>query len=114
MIAISSSLIQRIIRDFSYLSASWPDVAENSMNGRMKTAPIRLTIMPAVDRRVARGLERDEHDERVLEDVVVGRAEKLRPEERREAALAEQRELARDPGSVHRGKLSGAPGMVGR
>ena len=68
----------------------------------------------AVDRQILRGLERDEHDKRILEDVVVGRTEKLRPEERREAALAEQRELARDPGSVHRGKLSGAPGMVGR
>ena len=95
MIAISNSLTKRISRDFSYLSASWPDVAENSMNGRMNTAPIRLTIMPASIGEPARRLERDEHDERVLEDVVVGGAEELRPEERREAALAKQRELAR-------------------
>ena len=43
MIAISKSLIQRMSRDFSNLSASWPAVAENSMNGAMKTAPARLT-----------------------------------------------------------------------
>ena len=43
MIAISRILIHRISRDFSYLSASCPDVAENSMNGAMKTAPARLT-----------------------------------------------------------------------
>ena len=43
MMAISRILIQRISRDFSYLSASWPAVAENSMNGAMNTAPARLT-----------------------------------------------------------------------
>ncbi len=43
MIAISASLIQRIRPDFSYLSASCPDVAENSTNGAMNTAPARLT-----------------------------------------------------------------------
>ena len=88
MMAISNSLTKRISRDFSYLSASWPAVAENSMNGTMKTAPIRLTIMPASIVVARRRLERHEHDERVLEDVVVGGAEELRPEERREATLA--------------------------
>ena len=43
MIAISNSLIQRISRDFSYLSASCPAVAENSTKGAMNTAPARLT-----------------------------------------------------------------------
>ena len=47
MIAISKSLIQRISRDFSNLSASWPDVAERSTNGAMKTAPARLTSVLA-------------------------------------------------------------------
>ena len=37
----------------------------------------------------------DEHRERELEQVVVAGAEELGPEERREAALAEQRELVR-------------------
>ena len=36
-----------------------------------------------------RRLERDEDHQRILVDVVVARAEKLRPEERREAALAQ-------------------------
>ena len=43
MIAISKSLIQRMSRDFSNLSASCPAVAENSTNGAMNTAPARLT-----------------------------------------------------------------------
>jgi hypothetical protein len=47
MIAISNSLMNRINADFSYLSASWPAVAENSMKGTIKIAPIKLTIMPA-------------------------------------------------------------------
>jgi len=45
-------------------------------------------------RREARGLEGEQDDERLLEYVVVQRAEKLHPEERREAPLAEQPELA--------------------
>src|SRR5262249_21347894 len=40
------------------------------------------------------GAERDERDERGLEDVVVERAEELRREQRREAALAEEGVLA--------------------
>ena len=43
MIAISKSLIQRMSRDFSSLSASCPAVAENSTKGAMNTAPARLT-----------------------------------------------------------------------
>ena len=43
MMTISRILIQRISRDFSYLSASCPADAENSMNGAMNTAPARLT-----------------------------------------------------------------------
>ena len=34
-------------RDFSSLSASWPLVAENSMNGRMNSAPITRPAMPS-------------------------------------------------------------------
>ena len=40
MIAISSDFTKRITRDLSNLSDSWPDVAENSTNGRMKIAEI--------------------------------------------------------------------------
>jgi hypothetical protein len=43
MIAISNTLMNRIKRDFSYLSAIWPAVAENSMNGAMNTAAATLT-----------------------------------------------------------------------
>ena len=43
MIAISKSLMKRINRDFSYLSASWPAVAEKRTNGAMKTAAAILT-----------------------------------------------------------------------
>ncbi len=39
--AISASLMRRMKRDFSSLSASWPLVAENSTNGAMNSAPIR-------------------------------------------------------------------------
>ena len=98
MIAISNSLIQRISRDFSTLSASWPAVAENSTNGAMNTAPARLTSALGIERGERRGMERDEDDQRVLVDVVVARAQELRPEERREAAFAQEVELA---GLVH-------------
>jgi hypothetical protein len=40
-------------------------------------------------------LVHDQHGEGELEDVVVGRAQKLHPEERGEAALAQQVELVR-------------------
>ncbi len=41
--AISSSLVARIRRLFSYLSASWPAVAENRKKGRMKMPAARFT-----------------------------------------------------------------------
>ncbi len=40
MMAISRFLMKRINAALSYLSASWPAVAENSTKGRMKTPPI--------------------------------------------------------------------------
>jgi hypothetical protein len=40
MITISRFLTMRVSAALSNLSASWPDVAENSRNGAMKTAPI--------------------------------------------------------------------------
>ena len=43
MMTISSSLIQRIRCDFSYLSASWPAVAENRKNGNTNKPALRLT-----------------------------------------------------------------------
>jgi hypothetical protein len=46
-------------------------------------------------------LVRHQHRERELEDVVVHRTEELRPEERREATLAQQRELIGVGGRAH-------------
>ena len=43
MIPISKSLIHRMSRDFSSLSASCPADAENSTKGAMNTAPARFT-----------------------------------------------------------------------
>ena len=60
----------------------------------MKTPPARLTSV-SVDS-AARRAEREQDDERVLEQVVVERAEELRPEERREASRPQERELAHD------------------
>ena len=45
MMAISRFLTKRIIRVLSYLSVSWPEVAENSKNGRMNSAPITSPAM---------------------------------------------------------------------
>ena len=47
MMPISNTLIARIIRDFSNLSASWPAVADSSTNGRMNTAAATLTSVLA-------------------------------------------------------------------
>ena len=60
----------------------------------MKTAPIMKPAVTAAAialRRVVGHQQREGE----LEDVVVGGAEELRPEERREAALRQQRELIR-------------------
>jgi len=35
-----------MMRDLSYLSASWPAVAENRKNGRMKSPAHRFTTVP--------------------------------------------------------------------
>ncbi len=43
MMAISNSFTHRMSRDFSNLSASWPEVAESSTKGAMNTAPATLT-----------------------------------------------------------------------
>ena len=40
MMSTSTFLTKRMMRVLSYLSANWPLVAENSKNGKMKTAPI--------------------------------------------------------------------------
>ena len=40
MMAISRFLTKRIIRVLSYLSVNWPEVAENSKNGKINSAPI--------------------------------------------------------------------------
>ncbi len=45
MMAISRFFTKRIIRVLSYLSVSWPEVAENSRNGRMNSAPITSPAM---------------------------------------------------------------------
>lgn len=45
MMAISRFFTKRIMRVLSYLSVSWPEVAENSKNGRMNSAPITSPAM---------------------------------------------------------------------
>ena len=45
MMAISMFFTKRIIFVLSYLSVSWPEVAENSKNGRMNSAPITSPAM---------------------------------------------------------------------
>ena len=47
MMPISASLMSRIRWLFSYLSASWPAVAENRKKGRMNSPAARLTSTPA-------------------------------------------------------------------
>ena len=45
MMAISRFFTKRIMRVLSTLSVSWPEVAENSKNGRMNSAPITSPAM---------------------------------------------------------------------
>ncbi len=47
MMPISSHLTKRMTTVLSYLSVSWPLVAENSRKGRMKSAPITSPAMLA-------------------------------------------------------------------
>jgi hypothetical protein len=61
--------------------------------GQDEHAPGEVHERVGRERRLRRA-EREQDHERVLEHVVVQRAEKLRPEERREAARAQQLELA--------------------
>ena len=42
MMRISNNLMPLICTDFSYLSANWPNIAENRKNGRMNTIALRL------------------------------------------------------------------------
>ena len=94
MIAISKSFTNRISRDFSNLSAICPAVAENRKNGRMNSAAQTFTsVALGIVERLAAWKVIGEH-QRVLVDVVVERAEELRQEERQEAPLAQQAELA--------------------
>ncbi len=53
MIAISNSLMKRMSRDFSYLSASWPAVAESSTNGSDEHRGREVDERVGVDRRQA-------------------------------------------------------------
>jgi hypothetical protein len=85
MIPISNSLIHRISRGKQH-------------EGDDEDRPDQVDDHAGIDRRERRRLERDEHDERVLEDIVVPGAEELRPEKRREAALLQEVELV---GRVH-------------
>ena len=88
--AISAIFTQRMTSDFSSLSASWPAVAENRKNGRMKSACARLESVVAERPLMLAGVEREQDDERVLEDVVVKGAEELGDEEGQEAPLPQQ------------------------
>jgi hypothetical protein len=90
-------------------SASWPLVAEQSTKGATKSAPMTRPASSGGSQGTC-SLVGDEDGEGELEDVVVARAEELHPEEGREAALAQERELV---GGV-RAHARGAAARAGR
>ena len=89
----SAKRVWRISRLFSYLSASWPDNAENRKNGRMNKPCDTFASTPGVGGRCH--AEGEGHHHRIAKQVVVEGAEELRKEERQEAAFAQQLELRR-------------------
>ena len=92
--ASSSATVSVISRDFSYLSASWPggggEQEERQDEQRLREVLQRVRRHRGEGRR----LVGEQDDERLLEDVVVHRAEELDAEERPEAPLGQQAELA--------------------
>ena len=89
MITISQTLTMRMIRALSRASASWPDSADSRKKGRMKT-PVVIALNQVSDALVIIDLVDDEQHHRVLEQIVVERAEQLGDEQRQEPARAEQ------------------------
>jgi hypothetical protein len=92
MITISRFFTKRIMVVFSTLSDSCPagggkqqegqdEQGTDHQPGHRRRQPVHLQLVG------------HHHREGELEQVVVGRARKLRPEERRKPALAQQREL---------------------
>ena len=70
-----------------YASARWPDQPEKSRKGRTKTAAASGSALLGAEH--AHRVER--HDD--LEDVVVERAEELRPEKRLQARDSQRRAI---------------------
>ena len=104
MMPISSTLTRRARRALSYLSASWPAVAENRKKGRMKMPAARLASSSGLERGPAGGLKGQQHHQGVLEHVVVERAEKLGDEERRETPFSRRRNCELMSGSEGRNR----------
>jgi hypothetical protein len=94
-------------RDLSYLSASCPAVAENRKKGRMNTARREVGQQLRLERGPGRRLEGQQHHHRVLQHVVVERAEELGDEQRGEAARAQQAGLVAHGGSLSDSGRSG-------
>ena len=87
MMTISAVLTMRMIRALSRESASWPASAENRKKGRMNRPPaIALNVASLVG--VVIDVVDDEEHHRVLEQIVVERAEELGDEQRQEAPRA--------------------------
>ena len=79
----------RMIFALSLASASWPASAESRKKGRMKTAVV-IALNQNSSRSLVVDLVDDEQHHRVLEQIVVERAEQLGDEQRQEAPRAEQ------------------------
>jgi hypothetical protein len=93
MMAISSTLTRRARRALSYLSASWPGGGREQEEGQDEDARRQVGQQRRRERRPAGRLEGEQHDQRVLEQVVVEGAEELGEEEGREALLFQESEL---------------------
>ena len=106
MIAISKSLMSRISRDFSHLSAICPAVAEKQHERRDEDGAGEVHQRVRVERRVAAAVapKATKMTSAFLRTLSFAAPGELRPEERREAALAHQVELV---GLVHVGRTKG-------
>ena len=89
MIAISHALTMRMIRALSRASASWPDKRREQEEGQDEDAG-GDRAEPGLRGLVIIDLVDDEQHHRVLEQIVVERAEQLGDEQGQEAARAEQ------------------------
>ena len=104
--AASPAVITQISKTFTAIStvrlltasARWPEYPENSRNGTTNTAPAKRQIFAAGPvRRDVHGPQRNDD----LIDVVVERAQELRPQERLETAVLQKSLEAAVPWFFH-------------